>query len=108
MNKISSFSAAFPKLGFANPSVAMTLPRGNVKDVESFLTIIGKNAINSASKIASWDVLMNSSSKQLKTLGVDCKTRKHVRKWVDLYKMGIDPWEFAQHIKGQRGPKWRY
>jgi len=60
-----------------------------VPDVQTFLTLIGRNLSQHASKIPSWKALFSLTSAQLKELGVDPpRSRRYLLRWREKFRNG--------------------
>lgn len=86
--KLIKWIALFEEIDCANFfSDGMTLPL--------FLKLIGKNAVEVVGdKIKTWEELFTLRRRELKTLGIPVKQRRHILKWVELYRMGEEPRSF--------------
>ena len=64
-------------------------PTPFVPDVSTFLTLIGRNLAQHASKIESWDTLFRLTSPQLRDLGIEpARTRRYLLRWRDKFRHG--------------------
>ncbi|KNE57328.1 hypothetical protein AMAG_03050 [Allomyces macrogynus ATCC 38327] len=63
-------------------------PKGDVKDVKSFLYYIGRNMEPLASKIPSWDAMFTMDTHALKSLGLNPRQRKYLLLWAERYRQG--------------------
>jgi hypothetical protein len=64
-------------------------PTPFVPDVQTFLTLIGRNLSQHAAKIPSWEALFTLSSSQLKELGVDPpRSRRYLLRWRNKFREG--------------------
>mmetsp|Transcript_24935 Transcript_24935/g.34912 ORF Transcript_24935/g.34912 Transcript_24935/m.34912 type:complete len:247 (-) Transcript_24935:62-802(-) len=61
-------------------------------NVEIFLNKIGKDCGKYADKFKSWDELMTFRRRELKKLEIPVKQRRWIRKWVEKYRRGIEPY----------------
>ncbi|KAL9612871.1 MAG: hypothetical protein Q9167_002555 [Letrouitia subvulpina] len=60
-----------------------------VPDVKTFLTLIGRNLLQHANKISSWESLFSLSSSQLRQLGVEpARTRRYLLWWRERFRKG--------------------
>lgn len=60
---------------------------GAYTDTAAFLTVIGRDCAQYASKIGSWETLMTADTRRLRELGVaDAPKRKYILSWVGYYK----------------------
>lgn len=72
-----------------------TIPRAPrptpfVPDVQTFLTLIGRNLSQHASKIPSWNALFSLTSAELRELGVEPpRARRYLLAWREKFKQGI-------------------
>jgi hypothetical protein len=57
-----------------------------VPDVATFLGKIGRNTKEFSEAFPTWDALFTSSSKDMKTAGIDCKQRKYILHQVECYR----------------------
>ena len=61
-----------------------------VPDSKAFLTLIGRNLVQHAAKLPTWETLFSLSSAQLRELGVEPpRTRRYLLWWRDRYRRGI-------------------
>jgi hypothetical protein len=70
---------------------AAPIPRPTpfVPDTQTFLTLIGRNLNQHASKISSWKALFSLTSAQLKELGVDPpRSRRYLLRWREKFRKG--------------------
>jgi len=64
-------------------------PTPFVPDAQTFLTLIGRNLSQHASKIPSWEALFSLSSHQLKDLGVEPpRARRYLLRWREKFRNG--------------------
>ncbi|KAI9892907.1 MAG: hypothetical protein M1814_001066 [Vezdaea aestivalis] len=62
-------------------------PTPFVPDVQTFLSLIGRDCSKFASKIPSWDALFNLSSLELRNLGVEpTRNRRYLLRWRDNFR----------------------
>jgi len=60
-----------------------------VPDIQTFLTLIGRNLSQHASKIPSWEAFFSLTSPQLKELGVEPpRSRKYLLRWREKFRNG--------------------
>lgn len=72
------------------PTGRIPQPTPFVPDVQTFLTLIGRNLSAHAAKIPSWEALFSLSSQQLKESGVEpARARKYLLWWRDRFRNGI-------------------
>lgn len=65
-------------------------PSPFVPDSKTFLTLIGRNLIQHAAKLPTWQDLFSYTSEQLRKAGVEpARTRRYLLWWRDRYKKGI-------------------
>jgi hypothetical protein len=70
---------------------ATRIPRPTpfVPDAQTFLTLIGRNLSQHASKIPSWKALFSLTSAQLKELGVEPpRSRRYLLRWREKFRNG--------------------
>jgi hypothetical protein len=61
-----------------------------VPDVPTFLTLIGRNLSQHASKIPSWEALFSLSSEQLKESGIEpARARRYLLWWRERFRNGL-------------------
>ncbi|KNC84316.1 hypothetical protein SARC_03477 [Sphaeroforma arctica JP610] len=60
-------------------------------DKDTFLKRIGRDCEKHADKFEDWDDLMTATTYVMKPRGIDIKSRKYIRSWVNRYSLGIDP-----------------
>ncbi|KAI1818059.1 IGR protein motif-domain-containing protein [Poronia punctata] len=83
----TSSSEATSKSKSKPPQVPQPTPF--VPDVETFLTIIGRDLKQHAPKIADWEALFTLTSEQLRELGVEPpRTRKYLLRWRERFRYG--------------------
>ena len=64
-------------------------PTSFVPDVQTFLTLIGRNLGQHASKIPSWNALFSLTSAQLRQLGIEPpRTRRYLLAWREKFRQG--------------------
>jgi hypothetical protein len=69
------------------PSIPRPTPF--VPDVQTFLTLIGRNLSQHAAKIPSWTALFSLTSTQLRELGVEpSRSRRYLLRWRDKFRNG--------------------
>lgn len=65
-------------------------PTPFVPDSKTFLTLIGRNLIQHAAKLPTWNSLFSLTSEQLREVGVEpARTRRYLLWWRDRFKKGI-------------------
>lgn len=78
-------------------------PTKSIPDVAAFLSHIGRNCSEFAEAFPSWDALLNAKSKNLKTAGVDIKSRRYILAQVEKFKqsqvLGNDVFTATKEIK---------
>lgn len=70
---------------------AAPIPRPTpfVPDAQTFLTLIGRNLSQHASKIPSWKALFSLTSAQLKELGIEPpRSRRYLLRWREKFRQG--------------------
>ncbi|KAH8804631.1 IGR protein motif-domain-containing protein [Xylogone sp. PMI_703] len=71
------------------PQPPVPSPTPFVPDPQTFLTLIGRNLSQHASKIPSWEALFSLSSAQLKELGIEPpRSRRYLLRWRDKFRKG--------------------
>ncbi|KAF8862812.1 hypothetical protein BDZ45DRAFT_670727 [Acephala macrosclerotiorum] len=66
---------------------AIPSPTPFVPNTQTFLTLIGRNLSQHASKIPSWRALFSLSSEQLKELGIDPpRSRRYLLRWREKFR----------------------
>jgi hypothetical protein len=64
-------------------------PTPFVPDTQTFLTLIGRNLSQHASKIPSWKALFTLNSAELKELGIDPpRSRRYLLRWREKFRKG--------------------
>jgi hypothetical protein len=64
-------------------------PRPFVPDVQTFLTLIGRNLHKHASKFPSWDAMFSLGSMELRELGIEPpRNRRYLLRWLQRYREG--------------------
>lgn len=64
-------------------------PTPFVPDVQTFLTLIGRNLSQHASKIPSWEALFSLTSTQLRELGIEPpRSRRYLLRWREKFRKG--------------------
>ena len=64
-------------------------PTPFVPDSKTFLSLIGRNLVQHAAKIPTWESLFSLTSVQLRKLGVEpARTRRYLLWWRDKYRRG--------------------
>jgi hypothetical protein len=65
------------------------LPTPFVPDPQTFLTLIGRNLSQHASKIPTWEALFSLTSMQLRELGVEPpRSRRYLLRWREKFRNG--------------------
>ncbi|ORX49921.1 hypothetical protein DM01DRAFT_1376224 [Hesseltinella vesiculosa] len=68
-------------------------PRGSIKDVNDFMTSIGRGCQEFSDKFETWDALFTTSSRAMKAdMGIPAKKRKYILGWIEKYKTGVEPY----------------
>lgn len=71
------------------PQPPVPSPTPFVPDPQTFLTLIGRNLSQHASKIPSWEALFSLTSAQLKELGIDPpRSRRYLLRWREKFRKG--------------------
>ncbi|KAK4177647.1 IGR protein motif-domain-containing protein [Triangularia setosa] len=85
----SSQSAQGPPSPAPKPKTWIPNPTPFVPNVQTFLTLIGRDLKSHASKFPSWDSLFSLNSDQLKELGLEPpRTRRYLLRWRDKFARG--------------------
>ncbi|KAF4629347.1 hypothetical protein G7Y89_g8801 [Cudoniella acicularis] len=64
-------------------------PTPFVPDAQTFLTLIGRNLSQHASKIPSWNALFSLTSTELRELGIEPpRTRRYLLRWREKFRKG--------------------
>ena len=83
------------------PSPATPPTTERTPDVPTFLTQIGRNAIQHAPKFPSWDVFFATTSKQMRTLGVEPpRDRRYILHWREKFRALGGKLELKEHRRG--------
>ncbi|KAL1962293.1 hypothetical protein VTN77DRAFT_9836 [Rasamsonia byssochlamydoides] len=65
-------------------------PTPFVPDVQTFLTLIGRDMVKHASKFESWDKLFSLTSAELRDLGIEpTRQRRYLLRWREKFRRGI-------------------
>lgn len=65
-------------------------PTPFVPDSKTFLTLIGRNLVQQAAKVPTWDSLFSLTSAQLREVGVEpARNRRYLLWWRDRFRKGI-------------------
>lgn len=73
----------------SRPEAEIPAPRPFVPDVETFLTLIGRDLKKHASKFPSWQTLFSATSLGLKEVGVEPpRNRRYLLQWIKKYREG--------------------
>lgn len=65
-------------------------PRPFVPDVQTFLTLIGRNLHRHSSKFPSWESLFSLTAPQLQELGIEpARNRRYLLRWMQRYRKGL-------------------
>ncbi|KAK3677660.1 telomere length regulation protein [Recurvomyces mirabilis] len=71
-------------------TIRIPKPTPFVPDVPTFLTLIGRNLSQHASKIPSWEALFSLTSQQLRESGVEpARARRYLLWWRERFRAGI-------------------
>lgn len=74
-------------LHHSKPAPRIPNPTKFVPNVETFLSLIGRNLSQHASKIQSWKALFSLTSSQLKELGIDPpRNRRYLLRWREKFR----------------------
>lgn len=85
-NSFTSSSSPASNNPVSNNSPA---PASSLYSVDSFLSLIGKDCAQYASKFSSFEQLLSMKSEQMKKLGIPTKQRKWILMWAERCKMGL-------------------
>ncbi|CAH2352451.1 protein Fyv4p, mitochondrial [[Candida] railenensis] len=78
-----------------------TRTKENVHDLETFLTLIGRNCIEHAEAFENdLEKFLNTSSKEMKALGIDIQTRKYMLRWINKFQNDLEP--LREHRQGKK------
>lgn len=78
-----------------------TRTKENVKDLETFLNLIGRNCIEHVELFENdLQKFLNTSSKEMKALGIDIQTRKYMLRWINKFQNDLEP--LREHKKGKK------
>ena len=70
------------------PKVPSPIPL--VPDVETFLSLIGRDLKRYTSKIPTWEALFTLNSEQLRELGVEpARSRRYLISWLEKFRLGL-------------------
>ncbi|KAH7318728.1 IGR protein motif-domain-containing protein [Stachybotrys elegans] len=73
----------------SKPAPVIPKPRPFVPDVQTFLTLIGRNLHKQASKFPSWDAMFSLGSMELRELGIEPpRNRRYLLRWLQRYRDG--------------------
>lgn len=87
--------------GDANSSPSIPSPIPLVPDVETFLTVIGRDLKAHAAKIPSWEALFTLTTDQMRELGIEPpRSRRYLLRWRQRFAEGrFGPGGDFQHVK---------
>lgn len=77
-------------------------PTKNVPDVETFLTKIGRNAIETSDNFESWEQLMTMTGFEMKQKGIDTRLRRYILGWRERFRVGGEDIELKEHKRGKK------
>jgi len=76
-------------------------PTATVPDVATFLMRIGRNCAAHAPKFRTWGTLFDTSSAQLKELGIEpARTRRYILHWREAYRRADGDLALVEHKRG--------
>lgn len=78
-----------------------TRTKENVHDLETFLTLIGRNTIEHLDTFGGdLDQFLKTSSKEMKAQGLDASTRRYLLRWKNKFINNLEP--LREHKKGKK------
>lgn len=90
-----------------NEKLNIPPPTQDVPNVETFLTKIGRNAVEHAENFESWEHLFTLSSADLKEKGIDTRLRRYILAWREKFRKGEELREFKRGVKKHGGERKR-
>ncbi|KAJ5085610.1 hypothetical protein N7532_010381 [Penicillium argentinense] len=86
----TSISRQFVRPFTRNTTPSVPSPTPFVPDVQTFLTLIGREMSKHASKITSWEQLFSSNSDQLRNLGIEpARQRRYLLRKREKFRNGL-------------------
>lgn len=78
-----------------------TRTKENVNDLNTFLTLIGRNCIEHLDTFeGDLNKFLASSGKDMKNLGIDVSTRRYMLRWINKFQNNLEP--LREHKKGKK------
>ncbi|CAK7901574.1 protein Fyv4p, mitochondrial [[Candida] anglica] len=78
-----------------------TRTKENVHDLETFLTLIGRNCVEHVELFDNdLQKFLGTKSAEMKKLGLDIQTRKYMLRWINKFVNDLEP--LREHVKGKK------
>lgn len=78
-----------------------TRTKENVHDLETFLKLIGRNSIEHLDSFeGDLNKFLNTSSKQMKNMGIDVSSRRYLLRWRHKFVNDLEP--LREHKRGKK------
>lgn len=78
-----------------------TRTKENVHDLETFFDLIGRNCVDHLDAFeGNLDKFLNTSSKEMKNMGIDTRTRRYMLRWINKFQNDLEP--LREHRRGQK------
>ncbi|KAK6457516.1 IGR protein motif-domain-containing protein [Scheffersomyces xylosifermentans] len=92
---------AFSSSPVAYKTNTSTRTKENVHDLETFLTLIGRNSIEHLDLFeGDLNKFLSSTSKQMKFMGIDVSTRRYLLRWKHKFVNDLEP--LREHQRGKK------
>lgn len=94
-------SRLFHSSSIAYKTNTSTRTKENVHDLETFLTLIGRNCIEHLDAFeGDLNKFLNTTSKQMKDMGIDVSTRRYLLRWKHKFVNDLEP--LREHKRGKK------
>lgn len=78
-----------------------TSTKENVQDLETFFKLIGRDCIEHLDAFeGDLQKFLNTSSKDMKNLGIDVSTRRYMLRWIHKFENDLEP--LREHKRGKK------
>ncbi|EEB05066.1 fungal protein [Schizosaccharomyces japonicus yFS275] len=78
-------------------------PRPDIKNVQQFLRRIGRNVHDKVNdKIDTWEKLFSMTTGEMKTVGIDARTRRYIARQRQNYRLGYEIRAYPKHATSKK------
>lgn len=96
-----SFNGYFHSSATFHKTNTSTRTKDNVHDLETFLTLIGRNCIEHLELFeGDLNKFLTTGSKQMKDMGIDTRTRRYLLRWKHKFVNNLEP--LREHPRGKK------